>query len=95
MRKYFIKEFIETGAMLTRCDDWDQAKRLFIKLQERGANAYMFFYNDKGEMQIKDMSITPVESPMYSTNVKCDMTDHFFGCASSPSERRYNKTGRL
>ena len=30
-----------------------------------------------------------------STSVKPDMVDSFGGSASSPSERRYNRTGRL
>ena len=95
MRKYFIKEFIEQGAMITRCDDYEAAKRLFIKLQRKGANAYMFFYNDKGDIQVKDIVVTANDAPNFNTNVAKAMTDHFFESENSTMEKRYNKRGRL
>jgi len=95
MRTYIIKEYIEQGAMLTRCTDWEQAKRLFIKLQEKGAHATLYFYNDKGKLQVEDISMPKFDAPSFNHIDKGDFNDHSGLMEHSTMERAYSKRGRL
>ena len=95
MRHYLIREHTEVGTFTTRCNDWQQAKRLFAKLQAAGANCILYFYGDDGKRHLEDANFPKVTTPGMTHNDTGDFNDHSGLVEHSTLERRYSRTGRL